>query len=109
MARVLLGVTVKRSFDRISVDGQLSTNDTVILMASGDSGVAVEPESEDDIPTAVADWRDQLAHPAPDSAGIPEPEPTVATPLAAFRPTPTPEPSMASDSLLIFQVLSSSG
>ena len=31
----LLGAAVARSFDRISVDGQLSTNDTVILMASG--------------------------------------------------------------------------
>ena len=47
-ADLLLGVTVKRSFDRISVDGQLSTNDTVIFMASGDSGVAVEPESQDE-------------------------------------------------------------
>lgn len=55
-----------------------------------------EPESEDDVPTAVADWRDQLATPAPDSAGIPEPEPTVATPLASFRPAPTPEPSIES-------------
>ena len=43
---LLLGVCVKRSFDRISVDGQLSTNDTAILMCSGASGVAVEPESE---------------------------------------------------------------
>ena len=34
-ADLLLGVCVKRSFDRISVDGQLSTNDTAILMASG--------------------------------------------------------------------------
>ena len=31
---------VERSFDRISVDGQLSTNDTVILQASGGSGVS---------------------------------------------------------------------
>ncbi len=45
-ADLLLGVCVKRSFDRISVDGQLSTNDTAILMASGASGVAVEPETE---------------------------------------------------------------
>jgi glutamate N-acetyltransferase / amino-acid N-acetyltransferase len=45
-ADLLLGVCVKRSFDRISVDGQLSTNDTVILLCSGASGVAVEPESE---------------------------------------------------------------
>jgi glutamate N-acetyltransferase/amino-acid N-acetyltransferase len=48
-ADLLLGVTVKRSFDRISVDGQLSTNDTVILMASGASGVRVEPETDDEL------------------------------------------------------------
>ncbi len=47
-ADLLLGVTVKRSFDRISVDGQLSTNDTVILIASGASGVRVEPETPDE-------------------------------------------------------------
>jgi glutamate N-acetyltransferase / amino-acid N-acetyltransferase len=48
-ADLLLGVCVKRSFDRISVDGQLSTNDTAILMASGASGVVVAPESEDEL------------------------------------------------------------
>ena len=48
-ADLLLGVTVKRSFDRISVDGQLSTNDTAILMASGASGVEVRPESSDEL------------------------------------------------------------
>src|SRR5439155_21119960 len=48
-ADLLLGVTVKRSFDRISVDGQLSTNDTAVLMANGASGVRVEPESEDEL------------------------------------------------------------
>jgi glutamate N-acetyltransferase / amino-acid N-acetyltransferase len=47
-ADLLLGVCVKRSFDRITVDGQLSTNDTAILMASGESGVTVAPESEDE-------------------------------------------------------------
>ena len=46
---LLLGVTVKRSFERISVDGQLSTSDTVILQASGESGVAIEPETEDEV------------------------------------------------------------
>ncbi len=45
-ADLLLGVCVKRSFDRITVDGQLSTNDTAILIASGESGVQVEPESD---------------------------------------------------------------
>jgi glutamate N-acetyltransferase/amino-acid N-acetyltransferase len=48
-ADLLLGVCVKRSFDRISVDGQLSTNDTVILQASGASGVRVAPESTDEL------------------------------------------------------------
>ena len=48
-ADLLLGVCVKRSFDRISVDGQLSTNDIAVLMASGASGVRVEPESEDEL------------------------------------------------------------
>jgi glutamate N-acetyltransferase/amino-acid N-acetyltransferase len=48
-ADLLLGVCVKRSFDRISVDGQLSTNDTVILQCSGASGVKVAPESEDEL------------------------------------------------------------
>ena len=48
-ADLLLGVTVKRSFDRISVDGQLSTNDTVILQASGTSGVAIDPETQDEL------------------------------------------------------------
>jgi glutamate N-acetyltransferase / amino-acid N-acetyltransferase len=46
-ADLLLGLCVERSFDRISVDGQLSTNDTVILQASGASGVKVEADSED--------------------------------------------------------------
>ncbi len=48
-ADLLLGVCVKRSFDRASVDGQLSTNDTAILMCSGASGVRIEPESEDEL------------------------------------------------------------
>ncbi len=48
-ASLLLGATVRRSFERISVDGQLSTNDAVLLMASGASGVAVEPESGDEL------------------------------------------------------------
>jgi glutamate N-acetyltransferase/amino-acid N-acetyltransferase len=56
-ADLLLGVCVKRSFDRISVDGQLSTNDTAILMASGASGVVVAPEGEDELRLGEAlDW-----------------------------------------------------
>jgi glutamate N-acetyltransferase / amino-acid N-acetyltransferase len=48
-ADLLLGVCVKRSFDRISVDGELSTNDTALLLCSGASGVAVPAESDDEL------------------------------------------------------------
>lgn len=48
-AELLLSVTTKRSFDRITVDGQLSTNDTIVLLASGSSGVAIDPESDDEL------------------------------------------------------------
>ncbi|HEU4657665.1 MAG TPA: bifunctional glutamate N-acetyltransferase/amino-acid acetyltransferase ArgJ [Capillimicrobium sp.] len=48
-ADLLLGVCIKRSFDRCSVDGQLSTNDTAILIASGAGGVSIAPESEDEL------------------------------------------------------------
>ncbi len=46
---LLTGVTVKRSFERTSVDGQLSTNDSVFFLANGASGVEVEPESADEL------------------------------------------------------------
>jgi glutamate N-acetyltransferase / amino-acid N-acetyltransferase len=46
---LLTGVCVKRSFDRISVDGQLSTSDTLFALANGASGVTVEPESDDEL------------------------------------------------------------
>ncbi len=56
-ADLLLGVCVARSFDRVSVDGQLSTNDTVILQASGASGVRIEPQSDDEVRFGEAlDW-----------------------------------------------------
>jgi glutamate N-acetyltransferase/amino-acid N-acetyltransferase len=42
---LLTGVCVKRSFDRISVDGQLSTSDTVFVIANGASGVTIEPQT----------------------------------------------------------------
>jgi glutamate N-acetyltransferase/amino-acid N-acetyltransferase len=51
---LLTGVCVKRSFDRISVDGQLSTSDTVVVQAGGSSGVVVEPETPDEIAFGVA-------------------------------------------------------
>jgi glutamate N-acetyltransferase / amino-acid N-acetyltransferase len=46
---LLTGVCVQRSFDRVSVDGQLSTSDTVVALANGASGVRIEPESPDEL------------------------------------------------------------
>lgn len=48
-------------------------------------------QREDDVPTAFADWREQVTHPAPEAPSIPEPEPTVATPLASIRPAIAPQ------------------
>ena len=44
----LLGAAVRRSFDRVTVDAQLSTNDSVFLLASGASGVSAEGGSDDE-------------------------------------------------------------
>ncbi len=44
----LLSASVDVSFNLITVDGDTSTNDACILMASGESGVAIEPGSLDD-------------------------------------------------------------
>jgi glutamate N-acetyltransferase / amino-acid N-acetyltransferase len=38
-----LRAAVRVSFDRLDVDGSMSTNDTVLVLASGASGVAVDP------------------------------------------------------------------
>jgi len=40
--RALLRPAVDASFNRISIDGDTSTNDTVLLLASGASGVAID-------------------------------------------------------------------
>jgi glutamate N-acetyltransferase / amino-acid N-acetyltransferase len=46
-----LNQAIERSFNRISVDGDTSTNDTVLLLASGSSGVAI---GANDAPFAAA-------------------------------------------------------
>jgi glutamate N-acetyltransferase/amino-acid N-acetyltransferase len=44
----LLDAAIARSFARVSVDGQLSTNDSVFMIAGGQSGVTVEPGGDDE-------------------------------------------------------------
>ena len=43
--RAVLGPAVERSFNSISIDGDTSTNDTVLLLASGASGVKLNERS----------------------------------------------------------------
>ena len=50
----LLRAGVERSFERVSVDGQLSTNDSVFAIAGGASGVSVEPGTDDERAFAAA-------------------------------------------------------
>jgi glutamate N-acetyltransferase / amino-acid N-acetyltransferase len=46
---------VNESFNRISVDGECSTNDTVILLANGASGVERTPESDREFAAALSE------------------------------------------------------
>jgi glutamate N-acetyltransferase/amino-acid N-acetyltransferase len=49
-----LRTAVRRTYDRVDSDGCMSTNDTVVLMASGSSGVAPSQEHLDELVQAVA-------------------------------------------------------
>ncbi len=51
---VLLRAAVEQSFNRISVDGDCSTNDTVILLSNGASGVARDEASKEEFERLLA-------------------------------------------------------
>lgn len=46
--QTLFSRTIERTLNCVTVDGDTSTNDTAIVLASGASGVAVEPESDEE-------------------------------------------------------------
>jgi len=56
-----LRAALGRSFNRISVDGDMSTNDTVLVLASGESGVRVGDEEEASFTAALGDVCASLA------------------------------------------------
>ena len=56
-----LRAAVERSFNRISVDGDMSTNDTVLVLASGASGVAVGDAGEPAFTSALTEVCASLA------------------------------------------------
>jgi glutamate N-acetyltransferase/amino-acid N-acetyltransferase len=51
---LMLRHAVQKSFDRISVDGQLSTNDSVFMIAGGDAGIGIASGSDDAKPFGEA-------------------------------------------------------
>ena len=44
----ILAVNADNSFNRITVDGDMSTNDTVLILANGTSGIEIAPDSKDE-------------------------------------------------------------
>ncbi len=65
----VLRAAVARTFDRVDTDGCMSTNDTVLLLASGASGVRPDPAEFTSVVTAVcADLARQLVADAEGSA-----------------------------------------
>ncbi len=60
--REMLEPAVEESFNSISIDGDTSTNDTVLLMASGASGVALAERTRAAFGSALAMVCGSLAH-----------------------------------------------
>jgi glutamate N-acetyltransferase / amino-acid N-acetyltransferase len=63
-----LRAAVRVSFDRLDVDGSMSTNDTVLVLASGASGVAVDPTAFTSALTALC--RDLAQQMQADAEGV---------------------------------------
>jgi hypothetical protein len=53
-AQFYLGKAVNLSFNRISVDGDCSTNDTVFLMANGAAGVKISSTKDEEVFFSIA-------------------------------------------------------
>jgi len=50
----ILGANAENSFNRITVDGDMSTNDTVLILANGTSGVEIKANSAEEAAFAEA-------------------------------------------------------
>ena len=57
----MLAAAVKRSYNRISVDGDTSTNDTVLLLANGASGINPNEKERVDFVEALSQLLEDLA------------------------------------------------
>ncbi len=59
--RAMLKRSVERSYNRLSVDGDTSTNDTLLLLANGASGVRPDPKEMPRVEEAIAGVMEELA------------------------------------------------
>ena len=59
--RAMLRRGVARSYNRLSVDGDTSTNDTLLLMANGASGITADPKEMPRVEEAIAGVMESLA------------------------------------------------
>jgi glutamate N-acetyltransferase/amino-acid N-acetyltransferase len=59
--RAMLKRGVERSYNRISVDGDTSTNDTLVLLANGASGVRPDPKEFAKVEAAITGVMESLA------------------------------------------------
>jgi glutamate N-acetyltransferase/amino-acid N-acetyltransferase len=59
--RAILKRSVERSYNRLSVDGDTSTNDTLLLLANGGSGVRPDPKELPQVEEAIAGVMARLA------------------------------------------------
>lgn len=60
--RELLPPAVEKSFNSISIDGDTSTNDTVLLLASGASGLQLDEQTRESFAFALAEVCNKLAY-----------------------------------------------
>ncbi|WP_263384291.1 bifunctional glutamate N-acetyltransferase/amino-acid acetyltransferase ArgJ [Granulicella arctica] len=60
--QALLAPAAEKSFNSISIDGDTSTNDTVLLLASGASGIALDAQVGEAFVSALQLVCDSLAH-----------------------------------------------
>jgi len=59
--RAMLKRGVERSYNRLSVDGDTSTNDTLVLLANGASGVRPDPKEQAKVEEEITRVMEQLA------------------------------------------------
>ena len=61
LLRTMLKRSAERSYNRLSVDGDTSTNDTLVLLANGASGVRPDPQERGKFEEAVTHVMESLA------------------------------------------------